>query len=110
MRPARMLPTALADLRKAALEGDFARIDQLSGRIADGIADLADLPTDEAELRRLRGSAADLTVLLRAAGEGLAAARRRLAEIESVRLGLGTYGRDGQRRAIGAPGVASRRL
>jgi hypothetical protein len=110
MHPAERLATSLEDLRLAALHGDFAKIDHLAGHIADGVAGLADLPPDEAELKRLMGRAADLTVLLRAAGEGLAAARRRLAEIEAVRRGLGTYGRDGQRRTLGALIAASRRL
>jgi hypothetical protein len=110
MHPADQLATSLEDLRRAAMNGDFATIDQLSGQIADGVAALSDVPQDEAGLRRLIGRAADLSVLLRAAGEGLAAARRRLAEIEAVRRGLGTYGSDGQRRALASLTAASRRL
>ncbi len=110
MSPADRLSESLDDLRQAARRGDFAAFDSLAGRLAQDVAALEATPPDPPTLQRLISTAADLTVLLQAAGQGLAAARRRLAEIETVRRGLGTYGGNGQRRHLATPSGATRRL
>lgn len=110
MSPADRLAASLDDLRHAATHGDFAAFDQLAGRLSADVAALETTPPDPATLRRLKARAAALATLLHAAGQGLAAARHRLAEIEAVRRGLGTYDGDGQRRALGVPGGTTRRV
>jgi len=110
MMPADRLAGSLDALRLAARQGDFAAFDHLAGRLADELAALETDPPDLETLARLSAQATDLLVLLQAAGQGLAAARRRLTEIEAVRRGLGTYGRDGQRRSLGVSVAPTHRV
>lgn len=110
MTPAERLSLSLEEARQAARRGDFAAFDGLAGRLSQDMAALETAPPDPPTVQGLMARAADLTVLLQAAGQGLEAARRRLAEIETVRRGLGTYGGDGQRRHLATTSGAIRRV
>lgn len=110
MTPADHLFQILESLRVAARRGDFAAFDQLAGDMAAAVAALGAAPPDAPTVHRLVARATEVSVLLQASGQGLAAARRRLAEIDAIRRGLGTYGGDGRRRAIGQTSATTRRL
>lgn len=110
MTPADRLGDSLAALRDAVRQGDFSAFDRLSARLGAEVAELEAAPPDPGSLQMLKLRAAELSELLQAAGQGLAAARRRLTEIDTLRKGLGTYGGDGRRRALGPTPASTRRV
>lgn len=99
-----------ADLREALRRGDFVALDSIAARIAVALDDLAGAAPDAVDLDLLRAEAERAADLLDAASRGVAAARRRIAEIEAVRAGRATYAVDGRRQAIARPSEPPRRI
>lgn len=100
MTPAERLAIALEDLRSALCAGDLGALGPLAAQID---ADLSALESDMASadtLSPLRARAVEIELLLAAAGRGLIAGRRRLAEVHELSLGLGTYDREGRKWRI----------
>ena len=95
----------LEDLRSAALEGRFDAIERLFPRLSEEIG-LSPQPPDA----EVRARAREVSSLLRACGQGLNAACRRLRDLEQIRSGGGTYGVNGQRQRLSVPAAESRRL
>jgi SLT domain-containing protein len=110
MLPADRLDAALAALRRAAREGRLDAFDTLAAQVSQAIAAMEQSATDARRLQALRRSAQDTAAILQAVRQGLDAARHRLAELETLRQGLGTYGDDGRRRQLQAPGRTERRI
>lgn len=104
------LEATLLALRTAARRGDLGGLLPLSARLEEQMAAISQSLPEEERLQSLRASAAETAALLDAALRGLTAARTRLAEINAVRSGAGTYGDDGQRRRLSVPARDSKRL
>ena len=77
---------------------------------ADAVAALDGSLPDAARLQALRRQAGDIAVLLEAARQGVDAALRRMAELDALRSGLGTYGDDGRRQRLRTQARTERRL
>lgn len=99
----------LADLLVALRAGQLDRINTLTDALDRSLAACADHPPAVSRQPRLRRLATEAAILSQAAAEGVAAARRRMAEIAAVRRGLSTYGRDGLRRTDQQTGRLGRR-
>ena len=110
MRPADRLLATLDALRAAARCGDFAALGPLTARVAADLAATEAATPPPAQLAAMKASAAEVAVLLHAAERGLAAARRRLAEIERLRSGPVTYGGDGRPQNLAGTTPALRRV
>lgn len=110
MTPADRLLATLEALRTAARCGDFAALGRLAGQVATDLAAVEAAAPGPAQLAVMKASAAEVAVLLQAAERGLAAARRRLAEIERLRNGPVTYGGDGRRQPLTGAVTAIRRV
>ncbi|MEY4696962.1 MAG: hypothetical protein RIT14_1390 [Pseudomonadota bacterium] len=95
------LRAALRAADFAALEGITTEIAALTGQIGRG--------ADPAALRRIARLAEANAACLTAAGRGIRAARRRLAELGAGRR-LVTYDGAGQRQDRAAEGVPRRRV
>jgi hypothetical protein len=88
---------ALIDTENAAiLRGDFAAIDALSKRKATLVSALSRQPITADDIGMIKTKIVRNQVLLRAAIQGVTAARTRLAALRDVRDGLQVYDRSGQ--------------
>jgi hypothetical protein len=110
MPTADLLEDTLAALREAARDGRLADFDALASRLDDAVKALEHQPPNPARLHRLRRCASETAAILQAARQGVEAARQRLAELETLRRGLGTYGDDGRRRQLLAWARTERRV
>lgn len=110
MSHAETLVLTLEDLGLAARRGDFAALGALADRLTASLAEVEAAPPAKGDLQAIQASAARVSALLDAVAQGLAAARRRMAEIDAVRRGLDTYGGDGRRRSLNLPAKDSRRV
>lgn len=102
--------TVYADLRAALRQGDFAALEGIAARIEVALDALAGADPTAGDLDLLRAEALRAADLLDAAGRGVAAARRRIAEIDAVRQGRATYAVDGRRQVIARPSAPPRRV
>ncbi|MEY4984793.1 MAG: hypothetical protein RIR62_3059 [Pseudomonadota bacterium] len=98
----------LGAIRDALLRGDLQALPALASALDAGLGDLQALSAPD--LERLRAEAARTAACLGAAKAGLAAARRRLAEIRAGADGLQTYDRNGQKAAAPARSLREKRL
>ncbi|WP_127048464.1 hypothetical protein [Pseudorhodobacter sp. E13] len=96
------LEQVMAETARAVRSGDFASMAELAMETEAALSDLGP-ETDAARLTALRDMAQRNAAGLEAAGRGVRSARRRLAEIATVRAGGKTYGYDGKTQKIGAP-------
>lgn len=110
MTPADNLEAALDDLAQALRAGRLQAMGALGDRLADAVAALDGTLPDAARLQALRRQAGDTAVLLQAARQGVDAALRRMAELDALRSGLGTYGDDGRRQRLRTQARTERRL
>lgn len=110
MTPADHLHQTLEDLRASVQAGRLAEFGPLADRLAETVATWEQTPGDAARLPELRRIAAETAALLEASRRGLNAARQRLAELEALHRGLGTYGGNGQRRHLPTPPATGRRV
>lgn len=90
------LETLMDTLHAALRAGQIEQIADLVTQIEEKLAEVS--PADRHLLRRLQAKANSNGQLLEAAGRGIRAAQRRIAEIAAVRSGLATYDRAGQRQ------------
>jgi hypothetical protein len=101
--------TALDRLEKIVAEtliairsGDLSAMGKLALRTDTALAELGE-ETDAIRLEALRALAGRNALALEAAGRGVRAARRRLAEISSAHSGVQTYDKIGKTKKIGGP-------
>jgi hypothetical protein len=94
------IETTLHAIRNALLRGDLHALPCLAETLDARLSGARGLSA--ARLEHLRAEAERTATCLTAAKAGLAAARRRLAEIRAGADGLQTYDRDGRKAA--APG------
>lgn len=93
------LGALLEEERRLILSGDYRGLEPLTEQKAALLA-VIDTVAESAERRdlaRLARAARRNQTLLVAASEGLRAAMRRLAELQNLHSGRGTYGAGGQR-------------
>ncbi len=110
MTPADQLHKTLEALREAVRAGNLAEFGPLADRLAETVASWEQAPRDSARLPELRRIAAETATLLEASRRGLNAARQRLAELDALHRGLGTYGGNGQRRHLPTAPATGRRV
>lgn len=93
------------DTSLAVRNGNLAVMGDLAAQTDAALSDLAG-ETDSARIAALRDVAQRNAIGLEAAGRGVRAARRRLAEIVAVRAGVQTYDNAGKTHKIGGPAGA----
>lgn len=98
----------LGAVRDALLRGDLQALPALTAALEAGLPHLQGLSAPD--LEHLRAEAARTAACLGAAKAGLAAARRRLAEIRAGADGLQTYDRDGRKAAVPSRSLQEKRL
>ena len=96
------LEKVVGETARAIRVGDLAAMGGLAERTAAALSELG-TETDSVQIAALRVSAERNAVALEAAGRGVRAARRRLAEITSARGGMKTYDGAGNTQKIGGP-------
>ena len=96
------LEKVVRDTALAARTGNLAAMGELAARTDATLAELGG-EVDSARLEALHDLAQRNAKALEAAGRGVRAARRRLAEIASVHAGVQTYDIDGRTKKIGGP-------
>jgi len=94
------LSTVIDDLRSALCAGNLSALASLAERMGTGLSDLEATGPGAGDLAALRAKAAEVESLLAAAGRGLIAGRRRLAEVRELQRGLGTYDREGRKHRL----------
>lgn len=110
MAQADVLIQQLHRLADAARAGDFPGIERALPVIETLSQGLDEARLDRDTLAALRAGATRAAGLLSAVRAGLEDVRRRLSEIEAVRLRLDTYGRDGRRHTRPVAGAVTRRV
>jgi hypothetical protein len=98
----------LDQMHTAILTADFGALGPLAQALELALAGL-DRP-NQALLQRISHKAARNATCLQAAGRGVRAAVRRLAEVRQNAAGLVTYDGAGKRAAYGGPGQLARRF
>jgi hypothetical protein len=93
----------------AVLAADFAQLPALSAEL-DLVIQRATPGLGAEDLRRIRQKADRNAVVLLAAGRGIRAAHRRLAEVQSAASGLVTYDRSGKRAEVSEGRSLAQRL
>ncbi|MFN4159288.1 MAG: hypothetical protein ACK4GO_12895 [Gemmobacter sp.] len=96
---AEAIETALDRIHASVMAGDLAALPAQVEMLEERMQESAGAPPS-AQLDRLRTKAARNALCLEAAGRGLRAAQRRLAEIRAATIGLQTYDGQGQRRVL----------
>ena len=97
----RALETLLDAEHEAIRRGELSALEGLSRRTEDLLEKLIAGPAPDVEyLERLRAKAARNAATLVAAGRGVRAARRRLAELFQAAEGLDTYDANGRRNGL----------
>ena len=99
------LEKAMADTAVAIRSGNLSIMGALADRTDTALAELG-TETDTVRIRALRELARQNATALEAAGRGVRAARRRLAEVTSARSGVQTYDIAGNTQKIGGPSSA----
>jgi hypothetical protein len=100
----------LLDLVHSALQAaDYAALARLEQGLAQEMA-RPGLALSTADLQLIKRRAERNAHCLQAAGRGIRAARRRLAEIRGAATGLVTYDRAGKRADVGESGRLAQRL
>ncbi|MBL4917007.1 hypothetical protein [Szabonella alba] len=97
-----LLETLLQETHTALRRGELSRLADLTRRTEQALQDLPAAPSERA-VQHLRALAARNAACLEAAGRGIRAARRRLAEIRDAQAGMRIYDDQGRSRLI-APG------
>ncbi len=101
--PMREMVTLLAEEREALLSGALGKLPDLLRRKEALLARLQAGPApDEAALAALRDKAQTNLALLQAAGEGIAAGQKRLAQMRDSMKGWRSYDSTGERSAVGS--------
>ncbi len=98
----------LDQIHTAILAGDFSALGPMALALERGLTNLT--ATNPALLQRISRKSARNAACLKAAGDGVRAARRRLAELRQIAAGLVTYDGQGKRPAFDKPGHMTRRL
>lgn len=96
------LEKLVCDTAEALRRGELAAIGPLAEQTNAALKDL-DGEMDGARLESLRDMAKKNALALEAAGRGVRAARRRLAEIVAARSGVQTYDNAGRTQRVGGP-------
>jgi hypothetical protein len=91
------LTTAIDALRSALCAGNLSALASLAEQMGAELSELEATGPGTEDLAVLRAKAAEVESLLAAAGRGLIAGRRRLAEVRELQRGLGTYDREGRK-------------
>jgi flagellar biosynthesis/type III secretory pathway chaperone len=99
------LEKLVGDTAQALRRGELAAIGELAKQTEAALADLGG-ETEGERIEALRDMARKNALALEAAGRGVRAARRRLAEIVSARSGVQTYDNAGKKQRIGGPSGA----
>jgi hypothetical protein len=97
------LEKLVGDTAEALRRGDLSAIGPLAAQTTAALEALGG-ETEGARLQALREKAKKNALALEAAGRGVRAARRRLAEIVAARSGVQTYDNSGKTQRVG--GVA----
>lgn len=96
------LEKLVSDTAQALRRGDLAAIGPLAEQTSAALEDLGG-ETDGSRIEALRNLAKKNALALEAAGRGVRAARRRLAEIVAARSGVQTYDNAGKMQRVGGP-------
>ena len=96
-------------MHQAVFAADYAALSGLEDSLAQEIS-RPDFALNEAELQLVRRKALRNATCLLAAGRGIKAARRRLADIRGASGGLVTYDRAGKRAAVSESRNLAQRL
>lgn len=104
------LADVLAEVRHAALEGQFDRLPELTERFGRELELYTLSARDPDTHLRLQEDARGLMALLQASRQGLRNVRDRLHEMERIRTGSGIYADNGARRSLQVPAAESRRM
>lgn len=99
----------LDQMHQAILIADFAALGLLAPQLDSALIGLAQ-PTNSAVLQRIVSKAERNAACLMAAGRGVRAALRRVAEVRGAGAGLITYDGSGKRADIGMTGQLTRRF
>ena len=110
MHPADMLDETLEHLRGAALRGALPDLAPLAEQLETALNALDQARPAPARLHALRRRAQETIALLQAARQGVEAARQRLAELDALQRGLGTYARNGRRQQLWPGHQTTRRV
>ena len=102
------LEPLLDQMHDAILAADFATLSLLALTLDAALVALN--KADQALLQRISRKAARNAACLQAAGRGVRAAVRRLAEVRQNAAGLVTYDGAGKRAEHGGPGQMARRF
>ena len=106
--PDNQIEGLLDQMHVAILHADFAALDPLAQALELEMAALRQ--PDEPLLRRISHKAMRNATCLQAAGRGVRAAQRRVAEVRQTSSRLVTYDDSGKRAELGASGQLARRL
>jgi hypothetical protein len=102
------IDTLLDQMHAAILVADFAALGQLAAALEDALEMLKH--PDQHFLQQISRKAARNAACLKAAGRGVRAAMRRVAEVRQTAAGLVTYDGAGKRAEHVGPGKFARRF
>lgn len=108
MHPEAQTIDLLDQIHTAILNADFARLSSLSVAVETSLAQASPIK-DAQTLQKIQGRAERNAACLLAAGRGIRAAQRRIAELRDAKQGFSTYTKSGQRAQHDQPSQVARR-